>query len=381
MADIRIEFQVQDAAGRGIAGRISSTPPTPTAPGPWSLPTGPTGNLETHLTPGAYHGTIEAPGYVTTTRDWIFGTPTPIGEPVRIGLEAASAAGRLSAGPNGLLDAAGRPYTWAMVDSFRLAERLHFNEDIDSVLNQVVDAGANGVRILTDASWYRIFSKDIPGYFTDLLPRVAEKLTTRHLLGELCCLADWQQAHGGNLTEAHAYWASCIDVARAYPCFLLQLTNEGDQHGQNFPFDQFAMPDGVLSSRGSTGTGNNPPAPYGRSKWTFNSLGTERNEDKIALSTTTIWWAINGFAGENGQPDYPGTRWCTVVDEPPKVGTGAHTDPALAFLLGLGTRFHPAGLACGGTAHAEQALQSEMMDPNTFACVSAFLDGVYAGRQ
>ncbi|HMJ86498.1 MAG TPA: carboxypeptidase-like regulatory domain-containing protein, partial [Vicinamibacterales bacterium] len=350
---VRIDFQVQDATGRGIPGRITCTPPTPADPGAWSLPTGPTGFLSTQLTPGRYHGEINAPGYVTATREWLFGSETPIGEPVRIGLDAASGAGRLSASATGFLEADGRPYTWAMVDSFRLAERLYFNEDIDSVLNQIVDTGANGVRLLNDAEWYRIYSKDIPGFFSDVLPRLAVKLTDRTLYCAMCCFGDWQQTHGGDLNRALLYWQQCIAVARAFPCYVLQLVNEGDQHGQNFPFEAFAMPDGVLSSRGSAGTGNNPPAPYGRSKWTFNSLGTERNEEKIALSTTTIWWAINGYRGENGQPDYPGTQWMTVVDEPPKIGTGAHTDPALAYLLGLGTRFHPSGKAGGGTAHAE----------------------------
>jgi len=371
----RIVFHVQDPNARPIGGALLSAVNVPH--GNWQGVTNEVGDFVATLDAGIYIVTIAAPGYVSRTQTMDLALPGT----VTTGLELAGASGRLSASANGLLNANGTPFTWAMVDSFRLGERLSLGENIDAVLDQIVQTGANGVRMLNDASWYRVYSKDIPDYFTRVLPLVAEKLTVRGLLGEMCCFGDWQQTQNGDLNRALVYWQNCIAIARQFPCFVLQLVNEGDQHGQNFPFAAFPMPDGVLSSRGSTGTGNNPPVPYGRGKWTFNSLGTERNENKIALSTSTIWWGINGYAGEGGQPDYEGTRWCTVVDEPPKVGTGYHTDPSLAYILGLGTRFHPNGQACGGTAHAEQALQTVLMDPITFACVTSFVRGVFEGRK
>lgn len=370
-----ITFHVQDPNARPIGGALIEA--LNVEHGNWQARTLQDGNFTALLDPGIYDVTISAVGYVSRRQVMTLADPGT----VTIGLELAGASGRLSAGASGLLNADGTPFTWAMVDSYRLAERVSLGEDVDGVLNQVEDTGANGVRQLNDASWYRVYSKDIPDYFSRVLPLVVEKLLARSLYLEMCCFADWQQTQGGDLNRALLYWQQCVAFARLFPNVILQLVNEGDQHGQNFPFEAFVMSDGVLSSRGSTGTGNNPPAPYGRSKWTFNSLGTERNDNKIALSTSTIWWAINGYAGENGQPDYPGTRWCTVVDEPPKVGTGAYTDPSLAYILGLGTRFHNNGQACGGTAHAEQALQSVLMDPLTFACVTAFVRGVREGRK
>lgn len=285
---------------------------------------------------------------------------------------------RIVATDHGLETEDGHAYLWAQADSFRALDRLRLGQDVDPVFAQLADCGANGARILMDAEWFETHTPSRPDTYS-LIPVLAGALAKRGLQGQLCVFADWRQVWGGNLGRAEDHFAQTVAAMRPYPNLIGQLVNERNQHGQGFPVDAFALPDGILFSPGSNGTGDNPPQPAGRGRWRYNDLGSERNPSKLPLSTTTIFYAINGYDGEGSNPGYEGTRWCTVVSEPPGIGdmtpggSVRSPEPGVAALLGRGCCFDPQGRACGGTAHFDDGIQSQLMRANTEQCVRAFL--------
>lgn len=285
---------------------------------------------------------------------------------------------KLVATNHGMQDSTGKSYVWAHVSCFRAEDKIRMGQDINPQLAQIKGTGANGIRVLRDASWFATRA----GFQTDSLVTLSGLANAHGLYVQYCVFADWAEVHGKDLAVAQQVWANVVNTVRARQLnnVVLQLCNEGNQHGQDFPFTAFTLPPDILSSRGSNGTGDNPPPPYEQSAVRYNSLGTERRPERAALCTTTVFYAINGYSGEGS---FVGTQWDTVVDEPYGIGTSVppgkdrRIDLGECYLLGLGCRWDPRGLAPGGTAHSDQSLQCEMMDGVTFECVSQFIRGVF----
>jgi hypothetical protein len=240
----------------------------------------------------------------------------------------------------------------------------------DPLLEESQALGANGRRVFGMAD---SFMHLYPFEHHDYYGRLPEFLALNGEYGQyvqFCVFADTQIILP-HLDDQAAHYTAVCDALQPSPNVLLQLVNENSANRNGIDLRRFEPPHGLLASIGSNGTGEDPPLPA----WDYADLGSERRGD-FALSTTTVYFATHGYAGEKGARGYPGTQRPTVVSEPPGFAEfpepGRRTnDPAIAYLMGLGCRW-----GAGGTAHSSAGIQSERLPPTTRACVQAFLRGV-----
>jgi hypothetical protein len=73
---------------------------------------------------------------------------------------------RIWATANGLVDDTGKPFLWLGADSFRLHERVLLGEDVSLHLDQMRDCGVTVLRVLMDASWFRVTSRQRPDTYS-----------------------------------------------------------------------------------------------------------------------------------------------------------------------------------------------------------------------
>lgn len=272
------------------------------------------------------------------------------------------------------LDAAGVEFIWAMLSGFRDYERFLRGEDIRPLLQETVDVGGTGRRVFGAFDFgtpdqQRLYPFERVEYY-DRLPEFFGLNADYGLRVEFTVFADSVRSVPGGASAQRDHFQHVSSVLATIPNAFLEFVNEQDAH-DNRPAFEPEKPAGVICSRGSNGEGSNPPAP----NWDYACLHSERKGD-FALSSTTLYFAITGYAGENGTPGYSGTRILTVNNEPPGFADvsvpGRRTnDPRIAYLMGLGCRFGQ-----GGTAHSDCGLQSVLLSPVQRACVEAFIRGV-----
>jgi hypothetical protein len=258
-------------------------------------------------------------------------------------------------------------------DSFRAYERFLRGENIRPVFAELQGLGANCVRVLGMFDFgspqsQRLYPSEHPDYFPRL-PSFFSLAAEYGFYVQWCVFADTKRACPG-AGEQTQFWNQTIAVCTGITNALIQRVNEGDQH-ENGVDGETPRPTALCSSFGSNGTGNDPPQPF----WDYCDLGSERRGD-FALSTTTVNFAIKGYAGEHGNPGFPGTQRATVVSEPPgfaDVASGSRTNnPTIAYQLGVGA----AVWGAGGTAHSDCGIHAILLTPIQKECVRQFLRGV-----
>lgn len=268
-------------------------------------------------------------------------------------------------------DDLGNAWVWAMMDGFRDLDRLLQNEDINPQLAETVELGANGKRCLGMAdSFMHLWPQEHGAAYYDGLSMLFDLYASHGLYGQFCCFADTRiimPDRGEQIEHFVEVRRRLAGRANAFG----QLVNENDANQNGVDIASFPRPnDGICWSSGSNGGGSDPPRPF----WDYSDLGSERHGD-CALSTTTVWFAIHGYQGENGAPNWPGTQRATVVSEPPgfdEVTSGNRiSDPHIAYLNGLGTQW-----GNGGTFHSSDGVQSALLRPNTKACALEFVRGM-----
>jgi hypothetical protein len=271
----------------------------------------------------------------------------------------------------GFYTEANEPWWMAFVSSFRLYERFLRGEDITPILQETVDVGANGLRVFGSFDFgspniQRLYPAEHPDYY-GRLPEFYALLAERGLYVQFTAFADTQRSVPGRAAQAD-HWESICQNTFDSPNVLLERVNENNQHENRVDAD-LLPPDGICSSFGSNGAGNDPPGPY----WDYADLHPERPVDpaKLRQSTTTLSFAIYGTGGT-----FRGTGRATVASEPigfADVGQPGRrvADPAVAYLLGLGCRW-----GAGGTAHSDCGVASVLLSPPQRACVEAFIKGV-----
>jgi hypothetical protein len=267
----------------------------------------------------------------------------------------------------------GGKWIWAMVTGFRDYERFLRGEDIRPILQETRELGGNGRRVFGAFDFgspqtQRLYPREHPDYF-DRLPEFFALNAEFGLYVQFTAFADTQRSVPGAQAQRD-HWAALCDTLRPIPNVLLERVNEEDAHDNRLDTD-LPKPAGITASFGSNGAGSDPPGPF----WDYADLHSERRGD-FALSTTTVHFAINGFAGEHGAAGFGGTHRATVVSEPPgfadTLQPGRRTnDPRIAYLMGVGCRW-----GAGGTAHCDSGVMSVPLTPTQRACVEQFLKGV-----
>lgn len=270
----------------------------------------------------------------------------------------------------GFVTAQGEAWRMAFVSSFRLYERFLRGEDVRPLLDETRQVGANGVRVFGAFDFgspdqQRLYPSEHEDYFARL-PEFFALLAQYSLYAQFTAFADTQRSVPGAAAQA-AHWAALCDVLRPIENVLLERVNEDNQHENRVDAD-LPKPDGICSSFGSNGAGDDPPEPF----WDYADLHSERRGD-FGLSTTTVHFSIFGYGTA-----FPGTHRATVVSEPPGFADMAEpgrraNDPYIAYRMGLGCQW-----GAGGTAHSDAGIQSVPLSPIQRACVEQFIRGVKA---
>lgn len=361
MPTVRIEFQIQDNAGNGIPGRITSTPPSTIDPGPWSLPTNATGNLVTFLAPGKYHGEISAPGYVTESRDWTFGTPTPIGQPVRIGLESAGGLlPRLHAGRSDFFVESGARHVIIGCTDLMLAWRYDREglSEIGAVLEQRRSCGFNNLRVL--------WQKDIGNSGNPWqMPR--EKLRPF-----IASMAEWGfYVQGTILADCkvvnpnEADQQNRVSEVRSATVGLSNLIEQlGNEYDKNDHDPRhFSKPTDRMAANSSSMEGGKD-APY----WDFFCFSGQRSPLNHAVRE---YGPLEFIYGE-GAPGWGGLP--AICDEGMKPGINS-SDARDFERAGAQARS-----GCGGRFHSDAgtAGNSRLFNDLELACAKAFVKGIGA---
>lgn len=256
-----------------------------------------------------------------------------------------------------------------MMDGFRDYERFLRGEDINPVLSQSKDLGANGRRVF--GTMFNIARFDPIDFGEDYyykIPDFLKLLESYDQYAEWTCFADAGLMKGGPSWQLAHYLRLC-DILRPIPNVFLELVNENDSNDNKVDIISFPKPDGICYSSGSNGAGTSPPGPYAN----YSALHPERRAERIALTTTTVYFAMHGYQDPGGS--FAGTQVPTVNNEPQGFGEAPDgrrvTDPEVAYLMGIGC-----GYGAGGTAHCNSGIESVLLGQNEAECVRQFVRGV-----
>jgi len=291
-------------------------------------------------------------------------------------IAATVAPERLHVEGVGFVTESGAPWTMAFISGFRDLDRFMDGEDIEPLLTETVALGGNGRRVFGAYDFgspqvQRLYPREHAAYY-ERLPEFCALYAKHGLWLEFVAFADTARSVPGQPAQV-LHWVTVCDALRGCPNVLLERVNENDQH-DNRVDAALAKPDGLCSSFGSNGGGQDPPGPY----WDYSCLHSERRGD-FALSTTTVNFAIKGWS--EGTKSFIGTRRATVVNEPPGIADanvpGRRTNnPRICYQMGVGCSTWGAG----GTAHSDCGVQSVLHTPIQAECVRQFLAGVKAVR-
>lgn len=264
-------------------------------------------------------------------------------------------------------DESGQKWVMRGCSDFLLFQRFLDGQDIEPALHERAAVGANCLRVfgMFDGGLGRFHPGDYPNFdagvqaFTDLL--------AQHAFYVFWVVFADAQIVMPSVPDQQQWLAHFRDLVRGRSNVLLELANENFKNGVNAA--NFSKPDGVLSCSGSGGAGMDPPQPF----WDWSDLHPERG-DKWPLSSTTLFFAINGFGGP-----FPGTHQATVAGEPIGFADNADpgrraNDPQAAYRLGADSALWGAG----GVFHSESGATSTIFTLTQRACAQAFLRGVRA---
>ena len=357
MPTVRIEFQIQDSAGNGIPGRITSTPPSSIDPDPWTLPTEPNGNLVTFLAPGKYHGEISAPGYATVQRDWTFGNPTPIGSPVRIGLDSLGGLlPRLHAGRSDFFTEANARHVVIGCTDLMLAWRYDREgpDAIRPVLEQRQACGFNNLRVLWQKDVnnagqpWQMPVEDLRPFITFL---AGFGFYVQGTILADCAVVNPLEADQQN--RVNAMRSATVGLSN----LIEQLGNEYDKNGHD-PRHFFKPSDRMAANSSSTEGGKD--APY----WDFFCFSGQRDPLNHAVREYGPLEFIYGTGTWGGLP--------AICNEGMKPGINS-SDARDFERAGAQARS-----GCGGTFHTDAgtAGSSRLFNDLEFACAKAFVKGI-----
>jgi hypothetical protein len=254
----------------------------------------------------------------------------------------------------------GQPWVWGMVTDFKLLKKFIDGEDIAPILEQRIDVGANGVRVLGMAQGlFELNPFTTPGYY-DKLAEFATFLESHGLYVEYVALADAQRFTLGQ-QRTHMNWV--LSALHEHENVFIELANEFAKNGVD-PAQFNRLPMTNLQSRGS-GLSDEPPASPA---WDYSTFHPRRN-----------WkWPFTCAATINELYEYPGLKDAPIVVNEPIGAADADQEgrrscnPVLFEKMALECKLWGAG----ATFHSESGLQSELWTPRQEECAAAFFRGL-----
>lgn len=225
------------------------------------------------------------------------------------------------------------------------------------LFQQAKDLGANmrrtfgmwGLDFQTNDGFGPFLPQRYGDRFYDAYPDFLALRADYGLYDEFCVFADTAYVMPDPDEQKRHYDRIGSKAAQRSNSFI-ELVNENDQHGNRVDIASFAPIPGVPCCSGSNGEGKNPTVPF----WDYSNLHAERREDRMGITTSSVYYAQFGYKGENGEPDWPGTHQVTNNDEP-----GRTNDGYTGWQMGVGSQY-------GGwiTSHTKSGTQSVLLNPD-----------------
>jgi hypothetical protein len=254
----------------------------------------------------------------------------------------------------------GQPWVWGMVTDFKLLRKFIDGEDIAPILEQRIDVGANGVRVLGMAQGlFQLDPLTTPKYY-DRLSELATLLESHGLYMEYVALADAQRFPLGKQWD---HLVAAMSSLGGHENVFIELVNEWGKNGVD-PGKFHRLPITNLQSRGS-GLSDEPPASPA---WDYSTFHPRRN-----------WkWPFTCAATINELYEYPGLKDAPIVVNEPIGAADADQEgrrscnPVLFEKMALECKLWGAG----ATFHSDCGLQSELWTPRQEDCAAAFFRGL-----
>jgi hypothetical protein len=242
---------------------------------------------------------------------------------------------------------------------FRLFQRFLAGDDIEPVLAQRLACGASILRVFgmkANNTGWELNPAGRPDHAGDLR-RFLDALRGRVQV-YFTVFADTAALMPQPAVQ-QAFWAQVVETLRPYASFVIvELCNEFSHPTQRIDPRAFAKPDGLLSSRGSGQTDEDPASPY----WDVAGYSARRNVPPDA----------RGFTNYNPyefQAEYP-MRVPKFAQEGLKP-EDYRGDPAIARAMGA-----HAALGVGGFFHSNGGIDSRLFNDPERVCATHFFQGV-----
>jgi hypothetical protein len=293
---------------------------------------------------------LATPGCLATTH------PAPLPTPVAVPAPPPPAPPSLLPLHNEgghFADSNGQRWYWKGATDFLLLKKFLDGEDIQPLLQQRKDAGANLVRVFgMCANLAHFYPQEYDDYWGGLVAFV-DRLYVNGLYVELTVFADAQMVLP-DLTTQIAHWQGFSRVA-SKPNVFLELVNENSHAGNTIRVERFTHLDGpAMQAHGSEQTDQHPIEPH----WNYVVYHARREGPPDARGATN-------YDPYEFEARYPKDRpW--IADEGIKT-----TDAGFAYLMGIHAR-----VSDGGTWHSQAGVTSQMWSDAEFEAAKAFYRGI-----
>lgn len=251
----------------------------------------------------------------------------------------------------------GKEWKMKFVTDFALLSRWLNGENLDGLLEQRRQAGANGSRVLSGVNWLNLYPQARPDYY-DQLQKFCQYTLEKQWYIELTVFAAVRELFP-SLDQQLTHYHRVCDVVRNFPHVFLELVNENDHDGNTIDASKFTKPSDIVASHGSSTGGQFPVLPV----WDYAGTHSERGGDwvnnvRFALSTGA---SLNAAVVE-GEP-----IGAHEVNQPGRRDNNPENFYRAGRILGWGP---------GACFHSEAGLRSDPWGPIQFQCAQAFFQGM-----
>jgi len=299
--------------------------------------------------------TVQIPGELFTGRFVTPATPAEEGPSIQL------AAGATVFVPQQQPSQAGMPLgaKWRGCSDFRLLQRFIAVEDIDGILRERSDCGADILRVFamkTNNTGWELNPANRPNYQDDVR-RFLDSVRGRTRV-YLTVFADTKFVMPTQATQK-TFWDAIVTTVRPFASFVaVEFCNEFNHPTQQIEPAAFSKPAGIVSSHGSGLTDANPFEPY----WDVAGYSARRDHPPDGRGFTN-------YDPYEFQAEFPMRvpKFAQEGMKPFEYGN----DPKVAELMG-----RHASIGVGGFFHCDSGIDSRAFSADERACAEAFFRGL-----
>lgn len=261
---------------------------------------------------------------------------------------------------NNKFEVKGQPWIWKGTTEMLAPWRMLIGQDINGILDQRVNVGANIVRSLAMGWPFIGAASGKPSAYAnywDIMRSYFDKLDKKGLALEWVIFAGTRPWMPDPNEQMEFYHQTC-NVVREYPHVVVELLNEAGHGSQSIDPGRFSKPDGIVASHGSGLTDAPPVSPL----WDYATYHARRDSLPDARGITNV-------DPLEFEAYYP--KIVTICEEMMKPEQYNH-DTHVAYLMGR----HGGVMEWGSTFHSQQGVESLLFPTPVAECAKAFYEGL-----